>query len=225
MSTKSSVSKLKGKEIAVWVVEDNAAFRNALEQVIGRESDMSCLKSFASAEDALGEVGRSPGPDVILLDIELPGINGIQALSQFGERIPDTSTVIITAFFDEDRILKAVMGGASGYLLKTSTKSEIVDAVRQAAAGGAPMTPRVAKAVLGLMKGSAKVPAKDYGLSVREFEILELMTRGMLKKEIADRLSMNFHTVDAHLRSIYSKLHVSTRSEAVGKALRDGVVK
>ena len=224
MKISGAGSSAKGADITVWVVEDNAAFRSALVMVLDKAPGIKCVFEAGSAEEAMQAIRKKPHPNVILMDIELPGISGIEALSRIKPQLPGTSAVIVTAFYDDDRIFRAILAGASGYLLKSASMAEIIGSVRDAATGGAPMTPLIAKAVLGLVAGSAKNAGKDYGLSPSEKEILELMTKGLLKKEISDKLSMSYHTVDARLRSIYSKLHVNTRSEAVGKALREGVV-
>lgn len=213
------------RDITVWVVEDNEGYRRTLVRVLNGVPGFKCIFQASSAEQAIQAVPKSPQPNVILMDVELPGISGIEALSRIKPYMPDTTVVIVTAFHDDDKIFKAIMAGASGYLLKTASMDEIINSVREAATGGAPMTPRVAKSVLGMISGMGKVRETNYGLTQRECTILEMMTTGMLKKEIADTLSLSYHTVDSHLRSIYSKLHVNSRSEAVGKALREGVVK
>jgi len=127
---------------------------------------------------------------------------------------------MLTVFDDHDKIFKAICAGASGYLLKTSPVEKIIESIREAQDGGAPMTPRVARSVLDMFSRSSP-PHQDYGLTAREQKILELMTQGLIKKEIADQLTLSYHTVDTHLRNIYSKLHVHTRTGAVSKALKE----
>jgi DNA-binding NarL/FixJ family response regulator len=158
-----------------------------------------------------------------MLDVGLPGMNGLELLAKVREISPDTRVVILTAFEDEEKIFRAICSGASGYLLKTATADQITGAIAEAVAGGAPMTPSIAKRVLEMF--SRMAPAKtDYGLSDREKMVLEKMVNGLTKKEIAAVLDMNFHTVDAALRSIYSKLEVNTRTGAVAKALKEKLV-
>jgi DNA-binding NarL/FixJ family response regulator len=159
-------------------------------------------------------------PDVILVDVELPGMNGIEAVQRIKAISPITRIIMLTVFDDHDKIFKAVCAGASGYLLKTSPVEKIVESIRDVYSGGAPMTPRVAHSVLEMFS-RLMVPHQDYGLTAREQKILELMTEGLLKKEIADQLTLSYHTVDTHLRNIYAKLHVNTRSGAVAKALKE----
>jgi DNA-binding NarL/FixJ family response regulator len=184
---------------------------------------MSCTHLFATGEDALRSLASQQKPGVILLDVGLPGMNGIEFLMKVREAAPETRVVILTAFEDEEKLFRAICSGASGYLLKTATSDQITAAIREAHAGGAPMTPSIARRVLEMF--SRMAPAKtDYGLSDREKLVLEKMVGGLTKKEIAAVLDMNFHTVDAALRSIYSKLEVNTRTGAVAKALKEKLV-
>ena len=159
-------------------------------------------------------------PDVVLLDVELPGLNGLEAVKRIKSISPSTRVIMLTVFDDHDKIFKAICAGASGYLLKTSPVEKIIESIREAQDGGAPMTPRVARSVLDMFMRTSS-PHEDYGLTTREQSILELMTKGLIKKEIADRLSVSYHTVDTHLRNIYAKLHVHTRTGAVSKALKE----
>jgi DNA-binding NarL/FixJ family response regulator len=206
--------------ISVWLIEDNHTFRRTLARVLQGVADLECTRHFANSEEALEELAHGSVPDVILVDVELPGLNGLDAVKRIRAISPSTRVVMLTVFDDHDKIFKAVCAGASGYLLKTSPMEKIIESVREAYSGGAPMTPRVARSVLDMF-ASASLPHQDYGLTAREQNILELMTRGLIKKEIADNLAISYHTVDTHLRNIYSKLHVHTRTGAVSKALKE----
>jgi len=217
MSAHTSLERL----ITVWLVEDNHSFRHTMVRVLEQAEDLHCAQHFANCEEALEEMARGGLPDVILLDVELPGMNGIDAVLQIRSISPTTKIVMLTVFDDHDKIFKAVCAGASGYLLKTSPMAKIIESVREAYAGGAPMTPRVARLVLDMFSRLRPPQHKGYGLTVREREVLELMAKGFLKKEIADQLSLSYHTVDTHLRNIYVKMHVNTRTKAVAKALRE----
>ena len=168
----------------------------------------------------------NPAPDVILLDVQLPGVDGIAALTEFRKAIPETRVIILTVFDDADKIFRAVCAGASGYVLKASGTDKIGEAIRQVMGGGAPMTPEVAKKVLDAFANSDLLPGEkgDYGLTAREQEILRLLAEGLLKKEIADALSISVNTVSTHLRRVYDKLHVNTNTGAVAKALREGII-
>jgi DNA-binding NarL/FixJ family response regulator len=208
------------RAISVWLVEDNHTFRNTIARVLNQVGDLECPQHFSNSEDALAALAEGVLPDVVLVDVELPGMDGIQAVQRMKAISPSTRIIMLTVFDDHDKIFKAICAGASGYLLKTSPIEKIVESIRDVHAGGAPMTPRVAKSVLDMF-GRLLVPHRDYGLTTREQKILELMTEGLIKKEIADQLSLSYHTVDTHLRNIYAKLHVNTRSGAVAKALKE----
>ncbi|MEM8952609.1 MAG: response regulator transcription factor [Verrucomicrobiota bacterium] len=213
--------------ITVWLVEDNGVYRRGVSRAIDSAEGMRCPKAYADAESAIAELESHPRPDVILLDVGLPGMDGLSALRRFTKMAPDTRIVLLTVFNDSDKIFNAVCAGANGYLLKTASTDQVLSAVRQAAAGGAPMDPDVAGRVLTLFNQLAEAkPAQteDYGLSDREKQILEQMARGLVNKEIADVLDISPHTVVNHLRSIYAKLHVNTNTGAVAKAIREGLV-
>jgi DNA-binding NarL/FixJ family response regulator len=184
---------------------------------------MACTHIFATAEDALRSLQTQAKPSAILVDVGLPGMNGIEFLTKVREQAPETRVIILTAFEDEDKVFRAICAGAAGYLLKSADATQITSAILEAHAGGAPLTPRIARRVLEMF--SRMAPAKtDYGLSEREKLVLEKMVEGLTKKEIANVLEMNFHTVDAALRSIYTKLEVNTRTGAVAKALKEKLV-
>jgi DNA-binding NarL/FixJ family response regulator len=157
-----------------------------------------------------------------MLDVELPGMNGIEAVRRIKAVSPSTRIIMLTAFDSHEKIFKAICAGATGYLLKTSSAEKIVESIHEVHAGGAPMTPQVARSVLDMF-ARLSVPQHDYGLTVRERRILELMIQGLIKKEIAAELSLSYHTVDTHLRNIYAKLQVHTRTGAVAKALKEGL--
>src|SRR6266566_2214791 len=216
MSAKSSAEPA----ISVWLIEDNHTFRNTIARILNQVQGLGCTRDFSNSEDALEALAEGVVPDVALVDVELPGMNGIEAVRRIKSLSPATRIIMLTVFDDHDKILKAICAGASGYLLKTSPVEKIVESIRDVFAGGAAMTPRVAHSVLAMFSQSF-APERDYGLTAREQNILELMTQGLIKKEIADRLSLSYHTVDTHLRNIYAKLHVHTRSGAVAKALKE----
>jgi DNA-binding NarL/FixJ family response regulator len=207
----------------LWIVEDHAAFRRTLVRVLNSEPDLKCPRDFDSCEKALAALAGDDAPDLILLDIGLPGMSGLDGIRLFKERAPKSLIVILTVFEDDDKVFQAICAGAAGYLLKTSGVADITQAVRDALAGGSPMNPRIARRVLDMFSKLAPKQS-DYGLSEREKEILQLMTTGLIKKEIADRLTLSIHTVDTYLRRIYEKLEVNTRTGAVAKALKEGLV-
>lgn len=213
--------------IQVWLVEDNEIYRRGLVRAIGSAAGMSCGGEFDCAETALEALATQPAPGVVLLDVGLPGMDGLTALQRFRERAPASRVVILTVFNDLDKIFNAVCAGANGYLLKTASTDAVVTAVRQAAEGGAPMDAEVAERVLTLFARLAKTrrtQADDYGLSPREKEVLQQMAEGLVTKQIAAALDVSIHTVTNHIRSIYAKLHVNTNTGAVAKAIREGLV-
>jgi DNA-binding NarL/FixJ family response regulator len=206
--------------ITVWLIEDNEAFRRTVARILSQYPGLECSRHFSNSEDALEVLVEGAVADVVLLDVELPGMNGLEAVKRIKSISPATRVVMLTVFDSHEKIFKSICAGASGYLLKTSPAEKIVESIREAHAGGAPMTPQVARSVLDMFS-KLRTPHEDYGLTGREQSILELMIDGLIKKEIADRLSLSYHTVDTHLRNIYTKLHVHTRTGAVAKALKE----
>jgi DNA-binding NarL/FixJ family response regulator len=207
----------------IWIIEDHVAFRRTLVRVLNTETGLQCTRDFDSCEKALAALAHDEAPGLILLDVGLPGMSGLDGIRLLKERAPKSLVVILTVFEDDDKVFQAVCAGAAGYLLKTSSATDITQAVRDALAGGSPMTPRIARRVLDMFSKFAPKQS-DYGLSDREKEILLLMTTGLIKKEIADKLTLSIHTVDTYLRRIYEKLEVNTRTGAVAKALKEGLV-
>ena len=206
--------------ISVWLIEDNHTFRHTVARVLNHVPDLECRHQFANAEDALDALAGGGVPDVVLLDQALPGLDGIAAIRRIKAISPATRVVMLTAFEDHDKVFRAVCAGASGYLLKTASVEKIVEAIHEALAGGAPLSPTVARCVLDMFTATA-TPAADYGLTERERTVLKLMAQGLIKKEIADRLAVSYHTVDTHLRNIYTKLHVHSQTGAVAKAVKE----
>ena len=213
--------------LQVWVVEDNAAYRDALSLVFRKTPDITCPHQFDRVEDALKALAKCNAPDVLLLDVDLPGIDGISAITPIKAAVPDCCIVMLTVFEDHEKVYRAICSGASGYLIKTSSSAQVVEGIRSAAEGGAPLSPVVARAVLGRFVQMMGKPSasESESISDREREVLEWMTQGLTKKEIAARLNLSTHTVSTHLRNIYTKLHVNTRGAAVAKAIRDNLVK
>jgi DNA-binding NarL/FixJ family response regulator len=205
--------------INIWLVEDNETYRGAIARALDHAPGLHCAGAFGSCEAALARLRDDHPPEVILLDIGLPGLSGLDGIQQFKALSPATHVIILTVFEDTDKIVRAICAGASGYLLKTSPAESIARAIREVLGGGAPMTPQIARSVLGLFARMAG-PPPDQGLSQREKDTLEFLVQGLATKEIADRLGLSIHTVDTHLRNIYRKLHVNSRAGAVGKMLQ-----
>jgi len=215
-----SAKSVTQPNISVWLIEDNHTFRNTVARVINQAENLECPHHFSNAEEALNMLAAGQVPDVLLVDVELPGMNGVDAVRRIKSISPATRIIMLTVFDDHDKIFRAICAGASGYLLKTSPIEKVLESISDVYVGGAPMTPQVAHSVLDMFS-RLMVPHQDYGLTAREQRILELMTEGLLKKEIAEKLTLSYHTVDTHLRNIYAKLHVNTRSGAVAKALKE----
>ena len=210
-----------GAKSVVWLIEDHADSRRILARVLNRAATMTCPGAFASCEEAIAALRSALPPDVILLDVGLPGMSGIEGIPQLKAIAPATHIIMLTVFDDQEKVFNAICAGASGYLLKTADEEAIAHAVQDVLHGGAPITPRIARLVLNMFTSRAAPPRHEYGLSAREREVLELMVQGLIKKEIADRLGLSYHTVDNHLRSIYAKLQVHTRGGAVAKAVSE----
>ena len=215
-------------ETEVWLVEDNEIFATGVQRTIDRLDGMCCGASHQSVEQAFAALESGGKPDVILLDVQLPGMDGITALSRLKSMAPKAQIVILTAFDDADKIFRAVCAGASGYVLKSSGGAEIGEAIRQVIDGGAPLTPEVARKVLDTLanqKGRTdSQDAEDYGLTPRQRDILRLMADGLVKKEIAEKLNISVTTVSTHMQRLYETLHVTTNTGAVAKALREGII-
>ena len=212
-----------GPPVSVWLIEDNQNFRTTLSRVVNGMAGMKCNEQFSNAEDALDALHAGAVPDVVLLDVGLPGLNGIDAIKQIKALSPTTRIVMLTVFDDHEKVFKAVCAGASGYLLKPSNTAAIVRSIKEAISGGAPMTPQVAKSVLDMLSGRA-APKPVQILTGREQSVLRLMAQGQGMKGIAGELDLSYHTVDSHLRNIYAKLHVHTSAAAVAKAVKEGLL-
>ena len=212
--------KMTTSKTQVWLVEDNRIYRETIAKVLNQLPRVACDRTFGSCETFFSTLKQDKAPDLVLLDLGLPGIGGIEAIPLIKQAAPATGIIVLTSFDDHDKIFQSVCAGALGYLLKTAPISRIGEAIQEALAGGAPLSPQVAKSVLKMFSAMAP-PRHDYGLTKREEQVLELMVKGFLVKQIAAELEVSFHTVDSHLRSIYSKLHVQSRSNAVAKAVKE----
>lgn len=221
MFSKLKKVKVTDKNIInIWLVEDNLRYRKSMAGLINATEGMQCSHSFFSCEEALPMFSTDELPDVILSDIGLPGMSGIQGIEKFKELSPSTLIVILTVYDDNDKVFNAICAGASGYLLKDSPPEKVIEAIKEVLAGGAPMNMQIAHKVLGMF-AQFKPKKADYGLSDREKEILHYMVAGLTKQQIADKLFLSFHTVNTHLKNIYIKLHVNTRSGAVSKVYEE----
>jgi DNA-binding NarL/FixJ family response regulator len=206
----------------VSIIEDNDQLRATLARLLNRAEGFQCLSQYPDAETALAALPAAL-PDVVLVDINLPGMNGVELVRKLKLAAPQILAVMLTAYEDTDNIFNALAAGAAGYLLKRAPRSELLEAIREVRRGGSPMTTHIArKVVQSFQKASPAPPAADASdtLSTREQEVLDLLSQGFLYKEIADKLGISYETVHTYIRRIYEKLQVRTRTEAVAKFLR-----
>ena len=206
--------------IKVAIIEDARGTRESLKELITRAPDMSCAGAYASAEDALAQIPNAV-PDVVLVDINLPGMSGVECVSRLKETQPKLQLLILTTYEESDLIFNSLRAGASGYLLKNMRPAEILQAVEQVHAGGSPMSMHIARKVVSYFQNGRPSHSDVEKLTKREHEILSLLAKGYLYKEIADQLSISLSTVRAHLHTVYEKLHVQSRTQAVVKYLQE----
>jgi len=205
--------------IAVAVVEDNAALRDSLAQLVDGSGDMRCVGAFSDAEEFLRQA-RLCGPQVVLMDIGLPGMSGVEALHRLRQILPETDVLMLTVYDDDKRVFEAVCAGASGYMLKKTEPAQILQAIRDIRHGGAPMTPKIARRVLEMFRDTPPAADVSSQLSPREEDVLNALVEGLSYKMIADRLYISIDTVRSHIKHIYEKLHVNSKAQAIALALR-----
>lgn len=201
---------------SIAIVEDNPTIRAGLEELVTGLKGCRCVGAFGSAEDALRKLPTLK-PELVLMDINLPNLSGIECTARLRDLLPDARMLMLTVYEDEERIFQALKAGASGYILKRAGKQEIIEAINELRAGGAPMTSAVARKVVDSF--CERRPNEELQLTRRETEILDCLARGLSNKEIAGQLSLSVETVGWHLKQVYEKLHVHGRTEAAVKFL------
>lgn len=224
-------------DLSVAIIEDNPHYRRSLETLFNHAPGFQCGASYGSAQAALDEVermmrfGSEPQWNMVLMDIDLPGMSGIEATRQLKERLPDIAVVMLTVFEEPATILEAITAGAEGYLLKKTSAPEILSQLRMIDAGGSPLTPDVARTVLALLRsknsflastGSSAAPTK-LDLTEREQQVLQCLVKGLTYKQAADHLGVSTDTVRTHIRGVYRKLQVHSVAEAVARAIRERI--
>ena len=209
--------------VGVAIIEDHREFRDYLTALITGTQGFECTGSFRSVEEALPRISAHV-PDVILLDIGLPGMSGIEGIRLFKERYPEMLLLTLTIHDDDERIFDALCAGASGYLLKKTQPAALVEGVKEAAQGGAPMSPEVARRVIRLFREVRPPNRADYNLTPHEIRILKLLVEGHNYKTAATKLGVAPTTINFHLQNIYQKLQVHSKTEAVAKALRNRLI-
>jgi DNA-binding NarL/FixJ family response regulator len=205
-----------GEAITVAVVEDNAGLRRSLERLLRCAPGLRCVGAWADGETALAQVAALQ-PDVVLMDINLPGMSGIECTAALKRLCPRSHVIMVTVYEDTESIFRALQAGACGYLLKRAPSAEILEAIAEVRHGGAPMTGEIARRVVEAFQMPASADAATVVLSSREHELLALLSKGFSNKEIADKLDIAYQTVKVHLKHIYEKLHVRSRTEALLK--------
>jgi DNA-binding NarL/FixJ family response regulator len=205
--------------ITVSIVEDNDQLRSTLARVISRAPGFQCLAQYANAEAALEAIPKER-PNVVLMDINLPVMNGVECARRLKQLAPEIQVVMLTAYEDTENIFNSLAAGASGYLLKRTTSADLLTAIRDVHKGGSPMTTHIARKVVQSFQKAGASPQQTENLSPREQEVLDCLSHGFLYKEIAEKLGISYETVHTYIRRIYEKLQVRTRTEAVAKFLR-----
>lgn len=230
--------------VSVWLVEDHKTYGERLMRALNRLEGIVCGQRFTAVEDAVTrlQAGGSDPPAVLLLDVELPGMSGIEGIAALKAHASNLAIVILTVFEDDDKIFRAICAGAAGYLLKTAGVEDIASAIRTAASGGSPINPAIARRVLEMFSkvnaGKAgdqgnSIPSQEvvskggqatYGLTPRELQILELLVQGHTIKQAAGEMGIGYYTADEYIRSVYEKLQVRSRGGAIAKAVKERLV-
>jgi DNA-binding NarL/FixJ family response regulator len=205
--------------ISVSIVEDNDQLRATLARVLNRAEGFRCLSHYANAEEALKDLPQA-SPDVVLMDINLPGMNGVQCVRQLKALLPQVQVMMLTVYEDTENIFNALAAGANGYMLKRTSSKELLEAIQDVHRGGSPMTMHIARKVVQSFQHTAATAQPAENLSEREQQVLDCLTEGLMYKEIAEKLGISYETVHTYIRRIYEKLQVRTRTEAVAKFLR-----
>jgi len=210
-------------KVKVTIFDDNKSLRLGLYQLINGSEGFECAGAFENCSNLLHDIENTK-PDVVLMDIQMPGINGIEAVKMLRQKYPDLKILMQTIFEESDKIFQSILAGASGYILKNTSPSRILDFIKETYEGGAPMSPSVATKVLKMVGQQPVEKSNSFNLSDREKEILSCLVKGMSYKLIASACFISIDTVRGHIRNIYDKLHVHSKGEAIATAIKDRIV-
>lgn len=217
IGNKNYKSYFNAMSITIAIVEDLAEVREGLKQFISLNPEFTILNTFRTADEALYDLPRL-NPDIVIMDINLPGMNGIECIRQIKKKVPRTQFMMFTVYENDEKVFEALKAGASGYLLKNTGLLQLIEALKELHNGGSPMSANIARKLVSLFREEHADAEPATGLSKRENEILQWLSKGLLYKEIADQLGISIGTVRQHIHNIYEKLHVQNRTEAINKA-------
>jgi DNA-binding NarL/FixJ family response regulator len=223
MTARRAVPTREAKRVEVWIVEDNDLLRDSYADVLEHTAGIRCPHAFSNCEEALACLESASPPDLLLMDIGLPGIDGIEGARRVHAISPTTEIMMLTVHEDRENVFRALCAGATGYVVKPSSAAGVVDAIDEWRQGGVPMSAQIARKVLEIFQRWA-APVRDYGLTAREVEVLQQLVGGHSQRRIAGLLGLSPHTVNSHVRNIYAKLHVQSRTGAAAKALQEHLI-
>lgn len=213
--------------LRIAIFDDNKNIRESITLLLGTEPSFHVVGSFSHVLDCVDDV-KSCNPDIVLMDIEMPGMSGIEAVATIKSRLPHVQVLMQTVFEDDDRVFDSICAGASGYILKNHLNTKLIDAIQELQFGGSPMSPSIARKVLNKMQAVSGIikpeAAPDYQLTAREKEVLSCLVNGLSYKMIAADLGISYETVRSHVKKIYEKLHVASLTEVVAKAINQRIV-
>lgn len=212
------------ERISILIVEDDEIYRESIQELINDSEQLRCEHACESCEDAIELLKSGEAPEIILSDIDLPGMSGVEGIREFRAFSPATRVIMLTVFDDDEKIFNAICQGAVGYLLKSASSDDISRYLLDVINGGAAMSPHIAARVLAMFTQYSQPKQKEYGLTKREKEILQHLVNGMSKKHIADHLGISHYTVDTHLKNIYAKLQVHSQIDVVAKAIKERLI-